>query len=223
MLKSPHAGNSTGRGRGPAGGAGDGQSWSSTRSRSSCSSPCVLALHSLPLPWTLEEVQPAGRQLPLLRRVEPAVRDPAVDLHGRRLVRGAGSGARPTRPRRAPRLDAAVGRRQPRHARLLQVRQVPARQLQRADGAARRRVPRRRTSTSCCRSASRSIRSRRCPTRSTCTCGARRRRGTSSTTRCSSRSSRIWSPDRSCARPSSCRSSPSRAVPARGSCASGWR
>ena len=58
--------------------------------------------------------------------MESAVRDPAVGVDGGRLVRRAGAGAGRA-PGRAARLDAAVGGREPRHARLLQVRHVPAR------------------------------------------------------------------------------------------------
>jgi alginate O-acetyltransferase complex protein AlgI len=61
------------------------------------------------------------------------------------------------------------------------------------------------------------------PTRSMCTCGARRPRRTCSTTRCSSLSFRTWWPVRSCARRSSCRSSRSRGARVPSSCASGWR
>ncbi len=84
--------------------------------------------------------QPARRELSLLRRVESAVRDPALGLDGRRLVRGAGSG-QVRAADGAARVDAAVGRRQSRHARLLQVRHVHARELPRADGDVRRRLP----------------------------------------------------------------------------------
>ena len=76
-------------------------------------------------------------------------------------------------------------RREPRHARLLQVRRVPARQFRRARGVAGRRLPAARSGTSSCRSASASTPSRPCPTRSTSICAARSRRRTSSTTPCS--------------------------------------
>ena len=58
---------------------------------------------------------------------------------------------------------------EPRHARLLQVRRVPAAELAGAHGRRSASPTSRPTATSSCRSASRSIRSRRCPTRSTCT------------------------------------------------------
>ena len=80
-----------------------------------------------------EEVQPAGRQLPVLRRLEPAVRTPAVGLHGGRLVGGQEAGGC-REAERAPRVDAAVGGGQPRHARVFQVRRFPDGELRRADG-----------------------------------------------------------------------------------------
>ena len=80
--------------------------------------------------------------------------------------------SRRSEPARAARVDAAVGGGEPRHARLLQVRRLPDGELRRADGVARRRLPAAARSTSCCRSASRSTPSPRCPTRSTSTCAA---------------------------------------------------
>ena len=73
--------------------------------------------------------------------------------------------------------------------------------------AVRHRTPTSRSSTSCCRSASRSTRSTRCRTRSTSTAACAGRRRTSCTTRRSWRCSRTSSPGRSCATPTSRRSS----------------
>ena len=131
-----------------------------------------------------EEDQPAGRQLPVLRGVESAVRDPAVGIDGRRLVGGEETG-RCGEAGGAARMDVAVGGGEPRHARLLQVRRLPDGEFPGADGRARQWPTSRPRSTSCCRSASRSIRSPRCPTRWTCICAAPSRPTTSSTTRCS--------------------------------------
>src|SRR4051794_8749308 len=66
-----------------------------------------------------EEDQPAGRILPVLRGVEPAVRYPAVDFDGGRLVGGAMDGPRQARAD-AQAVDADQRRREPRNARLLQ-------------------------------------------------------------------------------------------------------
>ncbi len=120
-----------------------------------------------------EEVQPADRELRVLRGVEPALRPAAVGLDHRRLVHRARH-LRVARqePCRAPVLARDIGRREHRLHRLLQVRRVPAAELAGADGIVRHRLRRRRPGTSCCRSASRSTRSSRCPTRSTSTSGA---------------------------------------------------
>jgi hypothetical protein len=42
----------------------------------------VLALHNGPFSWRQKKDEPAGRQLPLLRCLEPAFRHSAVGLHG---------------------------------------------------------------------------------------------------------------------------------------------
>ena len=119
-----------------------------------------------------EEGQSADRELHLLRGVESAVRHPALDIDGRRLVRGAR-----TRQSRSGQRRGARGcccRSSPTSAcSATSSTAVPAREFQRADGVVRRRLPAAARSTSCCRSASRSIRSRRCRTRSTSTCAAR--------------------------------------------------
>src|SRR6478752_7789378 len=67
-----------------------------------------------------EEDQPDDRVVPVLRRVEPAVRDPPVGLDRRRLVGGAMDGARQARAN-AQDLDADQRLRESRDARLFQV------------------------------------------------------------------------------------------------------
>ena len=65
----------------------------------------VLALHYAPFfSWHQKKINLLIASLPVLRRVEPAVRDPAVDLDGGRLVGGAMDG-----PRQAPSARAARG------------------------------------------------------------------------------------------------------------------
>src|SRR5919107_898227 len=71
-----------------------------------------------------EEDKPAGRLLPVLRGLEPAVRDPAVGVDRRRLVGGAMDGARQAGSN-AQAVDDHVGGRESRHARLLQIWRVP--------------------------------------------------------------------------------------------------
>ncbi|CAA9332689.1 MAG: Probable poly(beta-D-mannuronate) O-acetylase, partial [uncultured Gemmatimonadaceae bacterium] len=75
-----------------------------------------------------EEAQPAPRELPVLRRVEPAVRGAALALDRDRLVGGA-EDRRHRRAGPAPALHARLGRGQPRAARLLQVRRLRAGEL----------------------------------------------------------------------------------------------
>src|SRR5437899_8716283 len=58
-----------------------------------------------------EEDQPDDRVLPVLRGVEPAVRDPAVDLDRGRLVGGAMDGPREARADAAA-VDADLGGRE---------------------------------------------------------------------------------------------------------------
>ena len=71
-----------------------------------------------------EEDQPDDRVVFVLRRVESAVRHPAVDLDRGRLVGGAMDGPRQARTH-APHVDADLGRREPRDARLFQIWRFP--------------------------------------------------------------------------------------------------
>ena len=108
-------------------------------------------------------------------------------------------------PRRAAPAARRQPLRQPRPARLLQVRQLLPASL---DEARARRVGAsapRRCCTSSCRSASRSTPSRRSATRSTSTAADCRPSATCATSCCSSCSSRTWSPGRSSAPATSCR------------------
>ena len=66
----------------------------------------VLALHTRRFFVDHEEDQPAGRELPLLRGVEPAVRHPAVGLDGGRLVGRAVDGHARSAQRDAQGVDA---------------------------------------------------------------------------------------------------------------------
>jgi hypothetical protein len=86
-----------------------------------------------------EEVQPADCELPVLRSVESAVRDPAVVVDDGRLVGGAAD-PRERHPGPSARLADVVADRQPRLARLLQVRRLPAAELGRADERVRHRM-----------------------------------------------------------------------------------
>src|SRR5437868_4504738 len=72
-----------------------------------------------------EEDQPDDRFVPVLRGVEPAVRDPALDFHRRRLVGRSVDGAGEAR-KYAQSVDADLGLREPRNARLFQIWQLPA-------------------------------------------------------------------------------------------------
>ena len=87
-----------------------------------------------------EEDQPAARILSVLRRVEPAVRGAAVDFDRGRLVGGAMDGARQGRTH-AQAVDGDQRRRQHRHAWLLQIWRLPARQFRRARRVDRGSLP----------------------------------------------------------------------------------
>src|SRR5438270_8720980 len=87
-----------------------------------------------------EKDQPDDRVVSVLRRVEPAVRDPAVGFHGRRLVGGAMDGARQAREH-AESVDADQRRREPRDARLLQIWGVPRPEFRDDRGVAWDRLP----------------------------------------------------------------------------------
>ena len=83
-----------------------------------------------------EEDQPDDRVVSVLRRVEPAVRDPAVDFDRGRLVGGAVDGPRQGRAH-AQAVDADQRDRQPGDARLFQIWRVPDGQFRVHRGLAR--------------------------------------------------------------------------------------
>src|SRR5690606_23460276 len=72
-----------------------------------------------------EEVFAAGRQLPLLRRVESTLCRPSVGLDGDRLARRQATPPRGTR-RNSTGLAPRIALLEPGSARVLQVRRVPA-------------------------------------------------------------------------------------------------
>jgi alginate O-acetyltransferase complex protein AlgI len=95
----------------------------------------VLALHYAPLSWKHEEGEPARRELSVLRGLESPVRHPPVGLDGRRLERGQADlhAAEDIAKRRRPPGSPSASLDEPRPARLLQVRRVPARELAEPD------------------------------------------------------------------------------------------
>ena len=100
----------------------------------------VLAMHSLPLGWTTKKINLLIASYIFYSAWNP----PFVILLWISTVvdwYAAQGLVKSERPVGAARVDDAVGGRQPRHARLLQVRAVPARQFQRADGVDGRRLP----------------------------------------------------------------------------------
>src|SRR5260370_42495458 len=86
-----------------------------------------------------EEGQSADRKLPFLCSLEPALRCAAVGLDASRLVCGAEAGPR-RKIRGAPGVDATLGARQSRPARILQIWGISPANLQHSGGRHPRRL-----------------------------------------------------------------------------------